>query len=321
MMISSVNRIYIIMKKHSAGRLMACLALFACLLLCGAALAEEADWRLPLPWPEVIDRVSDPNAYRTFEFEEGEDLLEVVCPPLADCDALLIRCGGKTMLVDCATYAQAPRVVRMLELCGVDKLDYVLITHPHHDHTEGLQLISDSVPVSELLLCFPERENNYMTTMLGIARQKGITVTYFTSGEIFELGKTRLTVWQREGNGDVNNRSAQIKVDYYDRSMMLTGDIEPNGVRYMMEDIVVDWLDSDILKYPHHGVSAMPDEYMQAVSPAFIFMTSLVKERHGKNYVAASGIPWTYTNKGLLRMTTNGFTWLIETTDVDKAIP
>ena len=306
---------HILSRRNSSarGRLIA-LALFVCMLAAPlSAPAEEAGLTLPEPWPEVIDRVNMPDAYPDFAFAQGETLLEAVNPSLQDCDALLLRCGGETMLVDCATYAQSPRVVEMLRAMNVERLDYVLISHPHHDHTEGFELIASTFEVGTLMLCFPPDENAHMKKLLLVAAEKGIDVSYFHSGDGMTLGEARISFWQLEdASAGVNSRSAQLKATLGHRSILLTGDIEPDGARAMLSSVEPGWMRTDILKYPHHGVSSMPEGYLDAVRPGFIFMTAVVKERYGKRAVAASGIPWCYTNKDLLCMSTNGSTWLVE---------
>ena len=59
------------------------------------ALAEEA-----VQPPILIDRHTHPEINADFVFAEDAELLEVIFPQMVDCDAILLRCGGETMLVD-----------------------------------------------------------------------------------------------------------------------------------------------------------------------------------------------------------------------------
>ena len=51
------------------------------------------------------------------------------------------------MLIDCATPAQAESVVDMLKLLGVEKLDWLVSTHPHLDHIGGFDTVTEAVKV------------------------------------------------------------------------------------------------------------------------------------------------------------------------------
>ena len=102
--------------------------LVAMALMCGCALADA---------PAVVDRTKNAGECEVFSFAQDAALLEVYFPHIMNCDAALLRCGGKTMLIDCASAKYAPRVVQMLEHLGIAEIDCVVNTHPHYDHLEA----------------------------------------------------------------------------------------------------------------------------------------------------------------------------------------
>lgn len=270
----------------------------------------------------MVDRISNPKAEPSFAFSEGEDLLEVVFPQIYDCDCALLRCGGETMLVDCGVAEQADRILRMLALLGIERVDKVVNTHPHHDHLGGLEALASRGMVGEFWVCFPDDEV-HMDEALSICRRYNVPVMRFGDGDVFQLGKTKIEVWQ--GNPDnmsVNNRSAQMRVQCGARTMWLAADIERNGILNMAASVPdKSWFVVDILKYPHHGNQAMPYDFYKLMDPQFVVVTSNAKERDGKQFVRRMGTPWTLTTNGLLRMTTDGVTWLLERTNVGEAVP
>ena len=91
------------------------------------------------PLPLVLDRVNQPGIWPDYGFDEDAELLEVIYPQIFDCDSVLIRCGGETLMIDCGTVEEVPRIIRMCELYGVRHIDRLLITHAHHDHIGGLR--------------------------------------------------------------------------------------------------------------------------------------------------------------------------------------
>ena len=57
-------------------------------------------------------------------------------------DAILIRSpGGKTMLIDAGTVEAAPQLNGYLQRLGIREIDYGVVTHPHHDHIGGYDLL------------------------------------------------------------------------------------------------------------------------------------------------------------------------------------
>ena len=71
----------------------------------------------------VVNRVEDKTAYSDFAFAEDADLLEVVFPQMLDCDAILLRCGGETILVDSCKKAFSERIVNMCKQLGITRID------------------------------------------------------------------------------------------------------------------------------------------------------------------------------------------------------
>src|SRR5690242_17423564 len=64
---------------------------------------------------------------------------------------LLVSPGGESMLVDTGWPGfegrDAERIQAAMKLAGVERLDYVLITHYHSDHVGGVAQLADRVKV------------------------------------------------------------------------------------------------------------------------------------------------------------------------------
>ena len=96
-------------------RRLLCLFSLLCWLLCVPAMAEET------PSVRIIDRIADPAAEPDFSFDGDAPLLEMIFPQVLNADAMLLRCGGEAILVDCASAKQASRVTDMLKMCIRDR--------------------------------------------------------------------------------------------------------------------------------------------------------------------------------------------------------
>lgn len=284
-------------------------------LLAGGAGAEEA--------PVIIDRINTPEENAGFAFEAGAELLEIVFPQILNCDAALVRCGGETMLIDCATAQQGQRVVNLLEQLGVMQLDYVVNSHPHYDHLQGLEVIAQAVEVKELIICFPKDATKHMTAAMAVCEKHGIPVASMEDGDRIMLGDAVVDVWLKGDEGwSMNERSAQMRIQFGDRTALFTGDMEAKIQQRLMEVIPAEQLDVDVLKYPHHGLEAMNAEFLALLSPEFAVITN----NGGKMTRAARGclksakIPFAVTVPGYVALITDGHTWLAERIPMDKAV-
>ena len=284
------------------------LALLLMLMLALPALAEET-----AP-PVLIDRVNSPEEYADFAFAEDAELLAVTFPQMVDCDAILLQCGGETMLVDACKQAYSERIINMCKQLGVTRIDKVVNTHPHEDHIGGFKDVIKEIEVGELWICFPETVNNHMKNAVKAAQKAGIEVKTYADGDVFTLGGATIEVWKLEGTtAEMNDCSAQMMVTFGERTFLMAADLETGGQKKLVE-LKGDALDADILKYPHHGIQVLTDEYREAVSPLFMVITNNHRQTAGWKWINSNKntIPYAYTVPNLVHLTTDGTTWIAE---------
>ncbi|MBQ4579382.1 MAG: MBL fold metallo-hydrolase [Clostridia bacterium] len=284
------------------------LALLLMLMLALPALAEET-----AP-PVLIDRVNSPEEYADFAFAENAELLAVTFPQMVDCDAILLQCGGETMLVDACKQAYSERIINMCKQLGVTRIDKVVNTHPHEDHIGGFKDVIKEIEVGELWICFPETVNNHMKNAVKAAQKAGIEVKTYADGDVFTLGGATIEVWKLEGTtAEMNDCSAQMMVTFGERTFLMAADLETGGQKKLVE-LKGDALDADILKYPHHGIQVLTDEYREAVSPLFMVITNNHRQTAGWKWINSNKntIPYAYTVPNLVHLTTDGTTWIAE---------
>ena len=279
-----------------------------------AALALMLALTLPaLAEPALVDLLADPQA--DFSFPEGAELLQIIFPNVWDEDAAIIRCGGKVMLLDCAKEHHGSRVVSALEQFGITHIDYVVNSHPHNDHILGLKAIAKAVEIDRLMFCFPENETQHMSVAIKTADQYGIPVGWFGDEEQFYLGDAVIDVWLKGDKGwTLNERSAQMRLQFGERTMLFTGDMMQKTQKRLMEVVDNRLLDVDIFKYPHHGLSLPDNDFFDLVSPAYVIITNTAGDRTQKvrRYLDQRDVPWVTTSPGYVTLTTDGVTWVIE---------
>lgn len=289
------------------------LALLLLLTLTVPALAEEEEL------PVLIDRIEEragqapKNKYPDFAFAEDAELLEVIFPQMLNCDAIFLRCGGETMLVDACTKGQAVRILNMCKQMGITHIDRVVNTHPHEDHIGGFRNLIKEVEVDELWICFPEDYNNHMTAAVEAAKKADIQVKTYADGDTLTLGGATIDVWKLEGDiSEMNDCSAQLMVRFGERTFLMAADLQPNGQK-RLTDLKGDALDADILKYPHHGIEVLQEDYLKAVSPMFLVITNNEKNRDGSKWIKSQKeIPFAFTVPNLVHLTTDGVRWIVE---------
>ena len=283
------------------------------------ALADAVDE------PALIDRWTDAGAWPEFAFNGGEDLLEVWFPRVRDSDATILLYQGECWLIDCGDERWAPRVVSMLQRLGITQIDRLLNTHPHHDHLNGLPVVDAACPVKSLSLCFPEDENAHTVAAVAYARERNIPITVLTDEEVLTMGdgQVRVQCWKKADERlGINDRSGVFMISLGARNLLITGDIERDGQKQLLEALGAERLRADVLRYPHHGKEAMVKRVFEAIDPKFIVVTNTAGTDAvalSKEFLRYLGIPTAYVTGGVLHMSTDGVTWLVEDADPEKS--
>ena len=92
----------------------------------------------------------------------------------------------------------------------------------------------------------------------------------------------------------------------------MAADAEGKAQTGLLKDTPPELLKADLLKYPHHGIIQTRADYMDAVSPIFVFVTNrkwnVMETKHQLEF---REIPVRYTTAGRLVMVTDGKDWYI----------
>lgn len=285
---------------------------FLCMLLlmvslCSAALAEQP----------VIDRINTPG--QPWPFAEDAQLLEIWFPQMTDCDAAVLRLGGKTWVIDCATEKYGARLVELLDALGVERIETVYNTHPHHDHINGFLLMAGKYDVGELAVCFPTDYNDVMIAAVSAAEAAGVPVTSYATGDRFDLNGAELEVYMTgRTDWNLNNQSAMMWLRYGEATMLFTADLEQKAQKYIAQTLPEGSLKVDVLKYPHHGLKKLSRFFVEAVDPAFSVVTSNGRVYEVRYDMGFHNIAFVMTMTGYVRLTTDGQTWVADLFEAEQ---
>lgn len=274
-------------------------------------------------YPKMIDRWTDPEAYSDFAFSPEDDLLEIWFPRIRDRDAAIFLYQGECWMLDCSDEQAEERVVPLLKALGIEKIDRIINTHPHHDHLNGFYAVDAAAPVSELMICFPRNINEHMIKAVEYAREQRIRVTSFADEQVLLMGDgvVRFLAWMKSGPEEsMNDQSAQFMVSYGSCDALFMADIEWRGQEQLYSAVGRKSLRADILRYPHHGKKGMVDKLFRAISPEMAVFTATegspeVRESTRFFEYYYPEVVRAYTTRGYLHLTTDGKHWLCEKVD------
>ena len=184
-------------------------------------------------------------------------------------DAILLLLDGQVMLIDGGDEAHAPNLCAWLKQQGIDRVDYMISTHPHKDHASGLAYVYQIASVGKLYTPVQEyAENANFTTLINSAYTQGTEVRVPVPGEAFNFGAAEVMFigpvhYDAE---EMNNNSLVMRLRYGSQSFLFMGDAEVQEEA----DILAAGFDvrANVLKVGHHGSNdASSEEFVQAVHP------------------------------------------------------
>src|SRR6266850_6350658 len=139
---------------------------------------------------------------------------------------------------------------------GLDHVDYILATHADADHIDGLNDVAQNFAVrSALVARTPDADLEYSRFAHTLTTTK-TPVEVIQAGDVMRFGSVEaIVLWPSAvENVDApsrNNDSLVLRLQFGQRAVLLTGDIETGAENAML--LASENLRVDVVKVPHHG--------------------------------------------------------------------
>lgn len=199
-------------------------------------------------------------------------------------DAALIYSNGYSALIDTGTSESANDVCIALDSCGIERIDVLIISHLHTDHTGGVEMIAEQFGIDNVIL----PELSVGSEGLGHAEYLINKVTS-TGGEIytakqgmnFTVGEFEITVLASfDKLDDENNRSIMLAAEIDDKRFIFTGDAEVKAENMLLNEGLD--LKCDVFKAGHHGSSTSNSEkLLSEMRPEFAVVSAGANNMYG----------------------------------------
>ena len=172
------------------------------------------------------------------------------------------------MLIDTGTSACEEDLRAALLYYKIDRLDYVVLTHPHEDHIGNTRLVLQMAEVSQLVLPVADVDDPVYTLILSEAEQMGISTVAAETGQRFLFGDAAVEVLLAAlpEDDNVNNSSTVLRVTYGTQVLLFMGDAEAELEHTLLEMYAPEYLDCDFLKVGHHGSDTATSAAFMAVA-------------------------------------------------------
>ena len=133
---------------------------------------------------------------------------------------------------------------------------------------------------------------------------------------VLALGGAELTVFYWAEGFSMNAQSGAAKLIFGDCSALFTADITGDTQKYFLETLGAEFLKADVVKTPHHGITPMVSDFLNAVDPGYIWCTNYHGDRveKTKNQATYRKIPIQFSGDGTIILECDGTDWYIKQT-------
>lgn len=198
----------------------------------------------------------------------SDDDLTIHFLDVGQADATLLTSKGEAMLVDAGNRDDEQFIMNYLREQGVDKLKYLVLTHPHEDHIGSAEAIVNNFDIEKIYM-MDEYDDGIEGYVRRAIENNGIETELPLPGDKASFGECEIEfLGPFQNYKNANDDSICLRVQHGENSIMFTGDAGSAPEREIIESGA--YIESDILQVGHHGSRESNSYYfLREVNPKY----------------------------------------------------
>lgn len=201
--------------------------------------------------------------------------VHVVCmKTIEDADCSLIYQEEAAVLIDTGTEADATHILEVLRNCGIEKLDYLILSHSDWDHIGGARKIAQEIAIDCVVESGYEGDDENLSELNAFFDAEGISIFYPVHAQKISMGGMKLVIYPplEKHYRDANNYSLAVLVQHKNVNMLFAGD----ALRKRSEELLLNkWPHINLYKVAHHGrANTASGKLFDALAPEYAIVTA-----------------------------------------------
>lgn len=206
--------------------------------------------------------------------------LKVYCFSAGKADAFLLYTDDSAVLIDTGESGFGKTIAEKCSELGINKLDYLIITHFDKDHVGGAKKVIESLDVENVLQSNCPKDSTAYEKYIEALENKGIEAVTLTEDMNFTLDGVSYDVNPPEQeiyeDSESNNSSLITSVTIGEFRMLFSGDAENERLSEFLSTSSGKY---DVVKLPHHGRwQKTLTDLITETTPSYAVITSSEEE-------------------------------------------
>lgn len=226
-------------------------------------------------------------------------------------DAILLTTANSAVLIDAGEKGFGKTILAYLEDQGIEKLDYLIVTHFDQDHVGGAAKVINNIAVGAVLQSNRPKDSEEYEKYVKALNNAGIEPLTVRDAYAFTLDGVTYAVDPPRKNSyaedESNNSSLIVSVTNGENRFLFTGDAQTERLAEFLDANDTAY---DVLKLPHHGKDEpLMSALLESTGPAYAVITSSDDEPESATVVGElerTGVTVLLTREGAVTLRSDG---------------
>lgn len=184
----------------------------------------------------------------------GNSSMELSVLSVGQGQCIVVTTDNMTAVIDCGSSGSEDAgeiAADYLHSRGITDIDYLILTHYHADHVNGVPDLISDIDTQTLIIPPLEEYTEYDDEIVAIAGDSGTNIIFINNDTVTALGSTLITVYPPLADSGENERCAAVLCSNGDYDVLITGDMPAYCEKLLLKHAALP--DIEVFIAGHHG--------------------------------------------------------------------